>query len=216
MLIRCDECAATVDAKCLSVNDSPRNDGLRMRTEFLVCPVCRNTLVAGDLVVPGAEYFPKRLWPSTDDEISSSIPTRIAEVLKEADDCLRNKTLNGARVLYGRTIEALCRKELKISDGIRITIAKGLRELKQNGVIDNRIYDWGDKVREHRNFGAHDSTIAPSPRDVEDIKDFVHAICDYIYVLTAKYEEFKHRGGGNPDAVTPERSTVDSDSESSK
>ena len=51
----------------------------------------------------------------------------------------------------------------------------------------------GEALRNRRNIGAHASDENISREDASDILDFTIAICEYVYVLTQKYDEFKKR-----------------------
>ena len=66
-------------------------------------------------------------------------------------------------------------------------------ELKDKGIIDGRLYEWGNSLRERRNIGAHATDEEIIREDAIDVLDFTIAICEYVYVLTEKYEEFKAR-----------------------
>jgi hypothetical protein len=74
-----------------------------------------------------------------------------------------------------------------------LEIQNGLKELKELGVIDGRIYEWGEELRKSRNIGAHATDEKITPEDARDMLDFTIAIGDYVYVLSDKYEKFKSR-----------------------
>lgn len=48
-------------------------------------------------------------------------------------------------------------------------------------------------LREHGNIGAHPSEEKISKEDARDLLDFATAICDYIFVLTKKFDNFMER-----------------------
>ena len=91
--------------------------------------------------------------------------------------------------MCGRAIEALCKERIKKKQ----TLEKGLKELKDKVIIDNRLFEWGEALRHRRNIGAHATGEDVSAEDAADLLDFSIAICDYVYVLSAKYEKFKQR-----------------------
>jgi hypothetical protein len=51
----------------------------------------------------------------------------------------------------------------------------------------------GDELRKHRNLAAHASGAKFILTDAKDLYDFSTAICDYVFVLTEKFESFKKR-----------------------
>ena len=73
------------------------------------------------------------------------------------------------------------------------TLFEGLKELHDRGIIDARLYGWGDELRKNRNLAAHASGAKFNLVDAKDLYDFSSAICDYVFVLTAKFEGFKKR-----------------------
>lgn len=91
--------------------------------------------------------------------------------------------------MCGRSIEGVC----KHHDPKTKTLAAGLKKLREDGVIDDRIFGWGETLRENRNLGAHATTEKVSRDDAKDLLDFSIAICEYVFVLNAKFERFQNR-----------------------
>jgi hypothetical protein len=91
--------------------------------------------------------------------------------------------------MSGRTLEGVCKHHSAKSTNL----SAGLRELKDKGVIDNRLFKWGEELRKHRNIGAHASNEKISKADAKDLLDFVSAICEYVFVLTEKFNKFMER-----------------------
>jgi hypothetical protein len=91
--------------------------------------------------------------------------------------------------MCGKALEGICRKYGNEKD----MLGKGLHTLKEKGVIDNRLYEWGQALHVARNIGAHPSETQTTREDARDILDFAKAICEYVFVLTAKYEAFQKR-----------------------
>jgi hypothetical protein len=55
------------------------------------------------------------------------------------------------------------------------------------------LFEWGETLREQRNLGAHEPEHDISRTDARDGLDFVLAICEYVFVLSEKYKEFRDR-----------------------
>lgn len=91
--------------------------------------------------------------------------------------------------MCGRVLESICAEH-----GTKNKLLMGgLKELLDKQVIDKRIYEWGQALREHRNIGAHATKANISKEDARDLLDFANAICDYIFVLSKKFEGFMGR-----------------------
>jgi hypothetical protein len=91
--------------------------------------------------------------------------------------------------MTGRAIEGMCH-QFKTK---KTTLFDGLKELLQKDIIDKRLYQWADELRLHRNLAAHASGASFSRDDASDIFDFAVAICDYVFVLSHKFDEFTKR-----------------------
>ena len=91
--------------------------------------------------------------------------------------------------MCGRALESICSEHNTKNK----FLAGGLKELLDNQIIDKRIYEWGEALREHRNIGAHATGGKISKKDAKDLLDFANAICDYVFVLTNKFKDFMKR-----------------------
>ncbi len=98
--------------------------------------------------------------------------------------------------MCGRAIEAIC-----VAHSSEQTLHRGLQALRDSGVIDGRLFDWGDSLRQERNIGAHASGQNVSAEDAKDVLEFATAICEYVYVLSDRYESYRKRKAG-PDKTS--------------
>jgi hypothetical protein len=201
MLIDCTRCHARVDAevKALTQFHDEEEWPESYQIGLLRCPQCRHILVAmQDLLEPGG--FNKledpdkwsdavRLWPEPFSVIALSIPETIRTCLLEARKCLHATAYTACVAMSGRGIEAMCRHFGTKSPHL----FEGLKELHEKTIIDKRLYEWGDELRKHRNLAAHASGANFNQVDARDLYDFATAICEYVFVLTARFEAFKKR-----------------------
>jgi hypothetical protein len=156
-----------------------------------------------------------RLYPKPMKIFSSRrIPSSVTSSLNEGDRSFQAGAYSAACVMFGRALEAICRDLLQPSPpsrrrsrgaessisaetaapARRIMLAEGIRQLKEGKFIDERLYDWSQQLQAFRNIAAHPGDdIAISSQDAEDLQVFVHAIVEYIYDLTDRYEQFKNR-----------------------
>ena len=137
--------------------------------------------------------------------ISYRIPRVVKESLAEADRSLQANANTAACVMLGRALEAVCRNILDSTTSMtapasspptpqrKVMLAEGIKQLKEKGVIDERLYDWSQQLHAFRNIAAHPEDITISREDAEDLQSFVYAIVEYIYDLTDRYKEFKER-----------------------
>jgi hypothetical protein len=69
----------------------------------------------------------------------------------------------------------------------------GLKELLDRKIIDERLHRWSEELRLHRNVAAHAGGEKISHQDADDLYTFALAICEYVFVLSAKFESFLER-----------------------
>lgn len=193
--IYCSVCSALVHAKVLgSRTYGPTEEADLSLVLFVECPHCTRVMLgesecafwdmAGDI---GWER-PKRLWPDPDQYVHPDIPAPAQRSLEEAKRCFANKAYMACAVMCGRAVEALCADILKSKN-----LAEGLRKLRSEKIIDEKLYEWSEALRTERNIGAHAGDQVTSYQDAKDVLDFAHAICDYVCVLDKKYKAYRSR-----------------------
>jgi hypothetical protein len=74
-------------------------------------------------------------------------------------------------------------------------LGPGIRELHQRGLIDHRLANWATALQRARNLSAHATDERVPKQDAEDLLDFLKAICEYVFVLTPKFEKYMNRRG---------------------
>ncbi|MBU4304017.1 MAG: DUF4145 domain-containing protein [Candidatus Omnitrophica bacterium] len=197
MIIECPDCNAKVDGKIVGTHEWMPDWGEPTKLSIVICPICEEPIVGISDIIdcgdgkgkPDVWANPKRLWPTPVKDLAGSIPNSVCDSIDEAKKCFSAKAYSACAVMCGRALEAICiehKTESKV-------LAKGLEELKEKGIIDQRIFEWSRSLREERNLGAHATGIETSKEDASDLLDFVIAICDYIFVLTAKYKKYCDR-----------------------
>jgi HEPN domain-containing protein len=170
---------------------------------LVTCPSCHDVIFGKSWLQQnefGRDYWDtaERIWPQPRERVFAlQIPDLARKDLQDAQRCFHHGIYSAAAVLCGRALERL----VKEKTGER-TISKGLKLLKDQGVIDTRLFEWADALRHERNIGAHASEHEISKENAEDVIDFTHAIFDYVYTLSEKYQAFIKRKEANK-AVEP-------------
>ena len=128
------------------------------------------------------------MWPEPEKHLDHSIPHAVHSSLREAEACFRVKSFGACAVMCGRAIEAIC-----VAHTSKKTLHEGLQALRDSGVIDGRLFDWDDSLRQERNIGAHPTGEDVTTDDARDVLEFATAICEYVYVLSDRYERYQKR-----------------------
>ncbi len=196
MVIDCPYCRSRVSAKVHGEREyfEPREDPFPHKVAVLSCPGCKNTLVGFSEHIQ--HQFEDshwddatRLWPQPKRHVGLNVPMIVRQSLVEADRCFHAGAYSACEVMCGRALEGICRD----SGANTNRLQTDLKHLLDTEVIDKRLYEWGEELRKMRNLGAHASLEKVSEKDARDILDFVHAIADYVFVLSKKFSDFMGR-----------------------
>lgn len=194
MIVECNYCESKVDAKFIAEHERDYGDPGIWKVSLVECPICKQPLLAIQELVPESpEKFtwtePERAWPDPELSPDWSLPDQVRDSLEEAKRCFKANAYRACAVMCGRVLESMC-FQYKTK---RKTLAGGLKELLDRKVIDDRLYKWSTALRTLRNIGAHAASERISKEDATDLLDFANAICQYVFVLTKKFDEFKKR-----------------------
>lgn len=163
-----------------------------VRYSLVSCTTCGGvSLVSEDLQYEMLD--PVRVWPQDQAQpLSPSIPEEIRRELVEARGCFQGGHYTAAAVMVRRVLEGMCSDQ-----GIRPKrLVDQLKELRDANKIEGRLFEWAEGIRIVGNHGAHFNKSAIKREDAEDALAFAEAILDYLYVFTARYEEFLRRRQG--------------------
>lgn len=123
--------------------------------------------------------------------ISPSVPQALRREWEEARTCLDAKAYTACGVMVRRTLEGTCKDQ-----GVKAKIlAKGLQELRDQGLIDGVLTEWADALRVLGNQSAHFTGKEITREDAEDSLAFAEALLDHLYVLRKRFAEFQKRIG---------------------
>jgi len=195
MLVECANCEAIVDGELIAdYIDVDEESGMAGKYSFLKCPRCSRPFIM--LQVDDSFGFqggnwdePKRLYPPIEMGVSQSIPNPLRLAYDEARSCFRVKAYTATAIMCRKTLEG-------IADENKITarnLAASLKEMKDKGIIENRLYEWADTLRISGNEAAHGVNSQVSHQDAKDILEFTHALLEYVFTFQEKFEQFKKR-----------------------
>ncbi|MQA82493.1 MAG: DUF4145 domain-containing protein [Streptosporangiales bacterium] len=68
--------------------------------------------------------------------------------------------------------------------------------MSTDGLVDPRLLEWAQELRALRNQGAHFTDVPVSREESRDALELCEAILDYMYVLSARFKEFRSRRSG--------------------
>jgi len=73
------------------------------------------------------------------------------------------------------------------------SLARSLRKMHEQNLIDSRLFEWSDLMRAAGNEAAHGVRLSIQQADAKDILEFTNAIMDYLFSFRDRFEEFKRR-----------------------
>lgn len=204
MILECASCDALVDTKSegsyVSVNPE---DMIQSKYTLAKCPNCWDPMVAveesfgPDREGPHWEK-PVRLYPPRASTLASSFPASVREAYDEARKCYRAKAFAAGAIMCRKCLEAMCHEH-----GVaERNLARGLEKLKDQEVIEARLFEWGEALRIAGNEAAHDVSTSISPEDAKDLLEFTEALLQYVFTFRERFDDFMKRR-----AVTEKRTS---------
>lgn len=197
MILECTACGALVNAEELYSYVRSTNDAFDYNYILLKCPRCERPFLVDD-----DEHFgTMRLYPPADDRVNPALPEPLKNAYKEAVACFKAKAYTATAIMCRKTLEGIC-VEHAAKGG---NLVKMLKDLKDKGVIENRLFEWADALRISGNEAAHDVNVTTSGEDARDILEFTNALLEYVFTFRDKFEEFKKRRSSktHPQPVVP-------------
>ena len=190
MILQCDECEAVVDAAVLnSYMTQPNSLAPVFRISFAKCPRCSAPFLATEEEDFDGWQQPERLYPVVAVGLHHALPKPIRVAFEEARTCFRAKAYTASAIMCRKTLEGIC-AEHGVSER---TLSRSLAAMKEQGVIESRLYEWAEALRISGNEAAHDVGVALSAQDASDIVDFTHALIEYVFTFRDRFKAFKER-----------------------
>jgi hypothetical protein len=191
LLLECQPCGAVVDAIAIGRYEREVDDAYPDSVQLMKCPRCLNPILVevDDVVGDGDQFIV--LYPSAP-KASMSVPEDIRKAFEEAAACLRAKAHTAASIMCRKTLEGICQAHGVKKPGL----LNGLKELRERGLIESRLFEWADQLRIQGNEAAHDVKVTTSAQDARDVVEFTHALLEYIFTFNDKFEAFKRRRAG--------------------
>lgn len=116
----------------------------------------------------------------------------IRKACQEARSCFSAKAFTATALMCRKTLEGICNAhEIEAAN-----LAAGLKKMKEQGVIETRLYEWAEALRISGNEAAHDVNVVLSPQDAKDLVDFTDALLEYVFTFRDRFNEFLTRRQG--------------------
>jgi len=123
---------------------------------------------------------PELVYSLNPDFKSPPIPNYILEDFKEAIICYSNRAPKACIVMCGRSLEDLTNEQSASGN----TLNEKIKNLHDNDVISDTLYNAFTKIRTLRNIGAHSSpTSIIQPGEDKKILDITKHVIEHVYVL---------------------------------
>lgn len=190
MLVECQECEAVVDGEVIaSYEHYEEGSDVTGKYSFLKCPRCARPFIMVQVDEGSGWDTPERIYPPR--SISLAIPFPIILAYQEAQTCFRAKAYTATAIMCRKALEGIA-EEHKVT--VR-NLASALKEMRDKGIIESRLYEWADALRISGNEAAHGVNVTISQQDAKDILEFTNALLEYVFTFQDRFERFKKRRG---------------------
>ena len=198
-VVYCAKCKAQTRTTILNIDVEHDGDGDKAgRLLCCRCPSCESPFLlrqthGGVEYMQGIEFDvwaqPHALYPTPSRAIPDDLPPLVATGYREAIRCEAAEVWLATAVMVGRTLEAVAIAQT----GSNAMLAKGWKEMQNQGIISAELASWGDELRYLRNIAAHPTDKEVTGQDAREALDFLEAIIETIYVLRVRFEKMKAR-----------------------
>ncbi|MFC8420874.1 DUF4145 domain-containing protein [Streptomyces sp. NPDC057236] len=197
LLVTCPHCEKPALAGVVGeASDFSGDDGPPYLLELVRCGKCRKPfLTVEEDYGDGWDGEPGVLWPEQQRPLSLHVPEDLRRTHAEGRRCFSAKAYTATAVMVRRTLEAVCVDQGMVGDasGRPKPLFKMLEEMRDQGKIDGRLFEWAHELRSLGNQGAHYSSTSVTREDAADGLALAEALLDYLYVLHAQFNTFKKR-----------------------
>lgn len=204
MLVECKACEALVDAVEIERHQFyDPEEGPAERYIFAKCPRCDRPILAvqchyATSEEDGAWDEPYRLYPPPENALGLRFPPSIRNSFQEVLGCMKGKAYTAAAIMCRKTLEAVCAEHGCSGK----TLDADLKQMKDKGLIESRLFDWADALRIAGNEAAHEVGKVVTKQDATDILEFTRALLEYVFTFRDRFEEFKKRRMKSPPVVS--------------
>ena len=199
MLFECVHCQAVVDTEVLHQYLMSDEDAPTFRVSLTKCPRCSSPILLQEMesFYDNGWDLPFRLYPPIEDSLSPSVPKLVRESFDEAQTCMKARAYTAAAVMLRRTLEGICAEH----NHKERTLAMSLRAMRDAKVIEGRLFDWAEALKNSGNDAAHDVSVTVSAQDAADLSEFSRALIEYLYSYRDKFAAFQSRRSASKDAA---------------
>ena len=195
MIIECAECRKHVEAKEAGKYwRSFNGEAPSCLYSLLACTECRSPILVrqtniGNLAEGDQWDTPFVMFPQTDARVNPNAPPDIRSAFEEACACYRSRAFTAAALMCRKTIEGTC----AVHGVTERNLSASLKKMKEQGLIDERLFEWSDALRLVGNEAAHGVGVTISQADAKDTLEFTNAILDYMFSFRDRFEQFRRR-----------------------
>ncbi len=197
MLIECKYCEALVDAKVLHEKAIADEDSLGYLYSFVQCPSCSAPMLtvqeaSWTAIRNGAESGwdkPVRVYLEGTRGPDASLPDTVRNAYSEAISCFKARSYLATSIMCRKALEAMCKEH---GTGRR-NLARALDHLRDQGIIEQRLFQWAEALRIAGNEAAHEIDAQIPRDDAKDILDFTEALLQYVFTFRDRFDQFMKR-----------------------
>lgn len=193
MIVDCQKCEARVVAEELeSVEGFDPDEGPPYRYTFLRCRQCGSAILAlQEKYSPDEWDGPMVVFPVQAMRVNPMLPSPLRSAMTEAVGCMKAKAFTACAIMCRKTLEGVCAEH-----GIKErSLDLSLKKMKDQGIIESRLFEWADALRIAGNEAAHDVKVTVSREDAKDIIEFTSALLEYVFTFRDRFEAFMKRRG---------------------
>ncbi len=203
MLVDCKECGAIVNAEVVGgYIDTDNVTAETYRISLLRCPRCGGPALVSEIAFNDGFDQPVRLYPPRETGIGPAIPKSIRSAYEEARTCFNAKAYTATAIMCRKILEGIAEEHSITARNL----ATSLKDLRDKGIIESRLFEWADALRISGNEAAHGVSTSISAQDAKDILEFTNALLEYVFTFQDKFRAFQKRRNDKESSVDAQKS----------
>lgn len=194
MIIECAICQVSLEAHRAGGYVRRLPAGGEDQLSLYQCGRCNGPILVqqanvGNLAIGDVWGDPLILHPPPDFRVNPKAPADIQAAFSEAFTCYRSRAYTASAIMCRKTLEGICLAH----NAEERNLALSLRKLRDEGLIDQQLFDWSDALRLAGNEAAHGVANSIEAPDARDILEFTNAILDYLFSYRDRFNQFRQR-----------------------
>jgi len=172
-------------------------DGIcAVKYKVAFCPACGSVFLQRSFLSEPSDFpYEEMLYPKQSKLPLVGLPDEVRRSYESGLSCFETGNYEPCVIMCRKCVEAVSTLLGKTTGSLQ----KRLSCLRDEGLIESKLYSWADELRLIGNDAAHDFNVLITKDDAQDTLEFLEALLLYVFVLDRRFQSFRQRRKFRPD-----------------